>query len=660
MQIHLDCELGDYQQMRLKDGVVRQPLTCVVEPLVAGLSISNVSANITGGPSGTRFFGQEVDQYRIEFECLTFGDLETSKMDALMALPSYLRTYGLADDIWVAIYDDWFSQESLGSVAYLNRLPAPYNGPLPGGGVGQVKGSTQALAPGSSVLIYQAALKCKVNVAVIGTHACGKKYRVSLLEQPTVIKFIPSPPPPNTNAVEFSAATFDYPLSGFPTSPVTVFRNGAPNAPCQVTVFFTDVSGLAGNLYSAAPVVVTFRVGESSAQVPIDLKPSTVNGLTLANLSLGNFVGCTPGPQATAVLRTEPIAAPSGGTFTVSDGHCVEGQLLSFGVNMPASGAPTYFNISISTSDPAVPADINYVSVDSTSGVTLTPTSSTTGTIFAPPETTNFVLIYFVSSLGLTQAETVTLDVDGEVADGIIEPAGTTGAAEMLWISSTTGYSGEEVGVWFTYYAPPVSYPTGVTLPLDYQAANPALSLVGYTLRENGTWDLTNYSSQNITVIRPYERVQFQPLTPEFNGTPRPFTVSSGSVIGGGIITAYSSLPQPVISVSFSNTTVLESAPVGVVVTLASPVAWRTRVPIELVDGSAVVDLNFEPLDSIYVDYGGYQQDGFLRFDPGATEMGFQHYTRAPVGTQPNLTYTINIGPVSQVITILDDPNLSN
>jgi hypothetical protein len=659
MKIHLDCELGDYQQMRLKDGVVRQPLTCVVDPLVSGLSISNVTANVTGGPSGSRFFGQEVDQYRIEFECLTFGDLETSKMDALMALPSYLRTYGLADDIWVAIYDDWFSQESLGSLAYLNRLPAPYNGPLPGGGVGQVKGDIQDLAPGSSVLIYQAALKCKVSVAVIGTHACGKKYRVSLLEQPTVVKFIPSPSSPNPTVVEFSAATYDYPLNGFPTSPVTLFRTGAPNAACQVTVFFTDVSGLAGDLYSAAPVTVTFRVGESSAQVPIDFKPPTINGLTIANLTLGNFVGCTPGTQSTAVLRTEPIVTPGGATFTVADGHCVEGQLLVFGVNMPASGAPTSFNLSLSTSDPAVPADINNVFVDGASSAYITPTSATTATIFVPAETTSFVIIYFASYLGLTQAETVTLTVDGEVADGIIEPVGTTGAAEMLWISSTTALSGEEAAVWFTYYAPPASYPAGFTLPLGYQAANPALSLVGLNFREGGNWDLTNYSFSN-SVVRPYERIEFNPLVPEFTGAPRPFTLSSGAVSGGGIVTAYSSLPQPVLSVSFTPTTVLESASVSVVVTLASPVAWRARVPISIVDGSAIVNLNFEPLDAIYVNSGGYQQDGFLRFDPGATEMTFQHDTYGPVGTQPDLTYTINIGPVSQVITILNDPNLSN
>lgn len=656
MKIHLDCELGDYQQMRLKDGVVRQPLTCVVEPLVSGLSISNVAANVSGGPSGSRFFGQEADQYRIEFECLTFGDLETSKMDALMALPSHLRTYGLADDIWVAIYEDWFSQESLGSLAYLNRLPAPYNGPLPGGGVGQVKGDIQELAPGSNVLIYQAALKCKVNVSVIGTHACGKKYKVSLLEQPTVIKFIPSPPNPNATTVEFSAATYDYPLSGFPTSPVTLVRTGAPNAACQVTVFFTDVSGLAGDLYSAAPVTVTFRVGESSAQVPIDLKPSTIRGLTLANLSLGAFVGCTPGAQATSVLRTEPIAPPSASTFTVADGHCVEGQLLVFGVDIPYSALERELNVSMSTSDPAVPDNIAGLFVDGPASASLVPTGPSTGTIIIPPETTNFVLIYVPFSLGLTQTETVTLEVEDQVAVGTIEPVGTTGAAEMLWISSTTDYTNEEVGVWFTYYAPPASYPAGVTLPLDYQAAKPALSLVDYSLRENGTWDLTNYSAQNGGVVRTYERVNFNPLVPEFNGNPRPFTLSSGSVSGGGIITAYSSLAQPAVSVSFANTTVTEWYEVSVTVTLASPVEWRAQVPIEFVDGTAVAGINYEPLNILYVDYGGYQYGGLLFFDPYATEIGFRHYTIFRGGTQPPLTYTINIGGTSQVITITNWP----
>lgn len=658
MQIHLDCELGDYQQMRLKDGVVRPPLTCVVDPLVSGLSISNVSANVTGGPSGSRFFGQEVDQYRIEFECLTFGDLETSKMDALMALPSYLRTYGLADDIWVAIYDDWFSQESLGSLAYLNRLPAPYNGPLPGGGVGQVKGDIQELAPGSSVLIYQAALKCKVNVAVIGTHACGKKYKVSLLEQPTVVKFIPSPSPPGNTLVEFSSATYDYPLSGFPTSPVTLFRTGAPNAACQVTVFFTDVSGLAGEVYSAAPVVVKFRVGESSAQVPIDYKAPTISGLTLANLSLGDFIGCTPGAQATAVLRTEQIAPPPVNQLTVSNGHCVEGQFLCFGVNSPA-GSYRYLNVSISTSDPAVPADINEIDVGYLSGVTLSPSSPTTGLLIVAPEVTNFVIYYRTSSLGLTQAETVTLDIDGQVGVGTIEPVGTTGALEMLWISSATDLTGYEVDVSFIYYAPPDSYPNGFTLPLAYQAANPAVSLVGYTLLRFDPWDLTNFYT-DYPVIAPYERIRFQPLLPEFTGAPREFTLSSGSVSGGATITAYSSLSQPTLSVSFSSTTVLETENVGVVVTLASPAAWRTRVPISTVDGTAVVITNFEGVDSIYVDSGGYQQDGYLRFDQGVTEMTFDHRITARFGTQPPLTYTLNIGPVSQVITILDDPNYSN
>jgi hypothetical protein len=660
MKIHLDCELGDYQQMRLKDGVVRQPLTCVVEPLVSGLSISNVTANVTGGPSGSRFFGQEVDQYRIEFECLTFGDLETSKMDALMALPSYLRTYGLADDIWVAIYDDWFSQESLGSLAYLNRLPAPYNGPLPGGGVGQVKGDIQDLAPGSSVLIYQAALKCKVSVAVIGTHACGKKYRVSLLEQPTVIKFIPSPSSANPNLVEFSAATYDYPLTGFPTTPVTLVRTGAPNAACQVTVFFTDVSGLAGDLYSAAPVTVTFRVGESSAQVPIDLKPSTVNGLTLANLSLGNFVGGTPGPQATAVLRTEQIALPPVNQLTISNGHCVEEQLLCFGVNSLPAGSYRYLNLSISTSDPAVPADINEIDVDSSSGVTLSPSSPTTGLLIVPPETTNFILYYRTYSLGLTQAETVTLDIDGQVGVGIIEPVGTTGALEMLWIGSAPDLTGYAVDVWFIYYAPPDSYPNGFALPLTYQAVDPALSLVGYTLLRFDPWDLTNFST-DYPVIAPYDRIRFQPLMPEFTGAPREFTLSSGSVSGGGVITAYSSLPQPTFSVSFTNTTILESDNVIGVVTLASPAAWRTRVPISTVDGSAVVGTNFAPADSGVSGYsGGYQSGGFLYFDQGATEMSFEHNVYGRFGTQPPLTYTLNIGTVSQVITILDDPNYSN
>jgi hypothetical protein len=656
MQIHLDCELGDYQQMRLKDGVVRQPLTCVVEPLVAGLSISNVAANVTGGPSGTRFFGQEVDQYRIEFECLTFGDLETSKMDALMALPSYLRTYGLADDIWVAIYDDWFSQESLGSVDYLNRLPAPYNGPLPGGGVGQVKGAVQALATGSSILIYQAALKCKVNVAVIGTHACGKKYRVSLLEQPTGVKFIPPSPPPETNVVAFTSATYDYPLSGIPLAPVTVLRTGSLTAACQVTVFFTDVSGLAGDRYSASPVTVTFGVGESIAKVHIDFKPFTTQGLTLANLSLGAFVGCTPGAQATAILRTEVITVPGGSTFSVSDGHCVEGQVLSFGVNvLPYSGLERQFNVSISSSNPVVPVNISSLFVESTSGAYIIPSSPTTGTLVIPPETTNVLLLRGTSSLGLTQAETVTLDIAGEVAVGTIEPVGTTGAAEVLWISSTSGLTNEEVAVWFTFYAPPASYPTGVTLPLVYQEANPALDLVGYNFRENGNWDLTNYS-RNGTVVRPFERVGFRPLTPEFTGAPRPFTVSSGSVIGGGTITAYSSLAQPVVGVNFINTTVVEGYAVNIVVTLASPVDWRAQVPMELVNGSAVLGTNFEPLDFVYVDSGGYQQDGLLRFDPYATEMTLTHDAYYVSGLQGPLTYTINIGGISQVITIVDYP----